>query len=125
MRQVTENNLGQSLSAIIQSQSSIQKGSARQSKPQGQSVAVQLKNPIPGFPSVVRAIAFNPVQVGSNNVSLVRLSEPVNGVEWGAFSGSINQIRSSNSDVNVSQVPQPSGGKKITITVKIGYTGKL
>lgn len=113
------------MSAIIQSQSSIQKGSARQSKPQGQSVAVQLKNPIPGFPSVVRAIAFNPIQVGSNNVSLVRLSEPVNGVEWGAFSGSINQVRSSSSDVSVSQIPQPSGNKKITITIKIGYTGKL
>lgn len=120
------NELGAKFASIIQSQSPIQSGSARQSKPQGQSVAVQLKSSIPGFPSVVRAIAFNPIQVGSNNVSLVRLSEPVNGMEWGAFSNSIGQSRSVNSESNVSHTPQPSDkSKKVNIEIKIGYTGKL
>jgi len=125
MKIVTESGLSQTLANIIKSQSPIQKGSARQSKPQGQSVAVQLNMSIPGFPSVIRAFAFNPIQVGSNNVSLVRLSEPINGCDWGAFSGSPSQVVNSRSEVNVSQTPQSTDSRKIKIEIKIGYTGKL
>ena len=124
MRQITQTQLGENLANIIRSQSPVQAGSARQSKQQGQSVAVQLKDLIPGLPSVVRAIALSPIQAGSGNVNLIRLPEPVNGVEWGAISTVSNQRRSSNSEVNVSQIPQPSGTKKIEINIKIGYTGK-
>ena len=125
MKILTESGLGQTLANIIKSQSPIQKGSARQSKTQGQSVAVQLNMSIPGFPSVIRAFAFSPIQVGSNNVSLVRLSEPINGCDWGAFSGSPSQVVNSRSEVNVSQTPQSTDSRKIKIEIKIGYTGKL
>lgn len=124
MRQVTENKLGETLANLIRSQSPIQKGSARQSKQQGESVAVKLQNSVPGFPSVVRAIAFNSIQAGANNINLIRLPEPINGMEWGAFSNASNQIRGSNSEVNVSHTPPPSGSRKVKVEIKIGYTGK-
>jgi len=124
MRNLTENNLGQTFANIIQSQSPIQKGSARQSKQQGESVAVKLNQNIPGSPSVVRAIALNPIQVGANNVNLIRLPEPINGNQWGAVSTTSNQTRSSNSEVNVSHTPPPSGSRKVKVEIKIGYTGK-
>jgi hypothetical protein len=74
---------------------------------------------------VIRAFAFNPIQVGSNNVSLVRLSEPINGCDWGAFSGSPSQVVNSRSEINVSQTPHSTDSRKIEIEIKIGYTGKL
>ena len=95
MKILTESGLGQTLANIIKSQSPIQKGSARQSKPQGQSVAVQLNMSIPGFPSVIRAFAFNQVvtfdSLGSEGTTTIDGGRITTGViKNSTFSGDSN-----------------------------------